>query len=110
MNDVTACVYMMASISRVIFIGSTIDLEGRVLMHKQKYYPKSFTKKYACTKLVYYEAYETLDEARQRERQMKKWRRSKKVGLIESMNPRWTDLSLSWDIIQDAAANHLFKK
>jgi len=55
-----------------------------------------FTKKYRITRLVYYEAYNDVRNAIAREKQIKEWRRSKKVVLIESQNPDWRDVSLHW--------------
>lgn len=102
MNDSIAYAYIMASISRVLYIGSTVDLEGRVRMHKEGSFRNAFTKKYRCTKLVYYEAYEMMEDARQREWQLKRWRREKKIKLIESVNPHWIDCSLYLDRERDA--------
>jgi len=56
-------------------------------------YPASFTSQYNVTKLVYVEEYTRIQDAIAREKQMKGWRRSKKVALIERMNPEWLDLS-----------------
>jgi len=55
-----------------------------------------FTKKYKCNRLVYYERYDDLYVAKRRERQLKGWRREKKIALIEKMNPRWEDLAEHW--------------
>jgi putative endonuclease len=85
-------VYIMASHSRVIYVGMTNDLRRRVAQHQQKLV-EGFTQKYNVTRLVYYEMTEEVHAALEREKQIKAWRRSKKVALIESMNPRWKDLS-----------------
>lgn len=86
-------VYLMASISKVIYVGMTGKFRRRVKQHKTKQNPKSFTARYHVTKLVYYERYENVNDAIAREKQLKKWRREKKINLIESVNPDWKDLS-----------------
>jgi putative endonuclease len=70
----------------------TNNLEKRVYEHKQKLI-EGFTKKYNTTMLVYYEGTNDVRTAIAREKQIKGWRRSKKIALIESMNPQWKDLS-----------------
>jgi putative endonuclease len=70
----------------------TNNLCRRVEQHQQKLV-EGFTQKYNITRLVYYEATEDVHAALAREKQIKAWRRSKKVALIESMNPTWKDLS-----------------
>ena len=65
----------------------------RIYEHKNKLV-EGFTKKYSLTKLVYYEISEDVRSAIAREKQIKGWLRSKKIDLIESMNPEWRDLSL----------------
>jgi putative endonuclease len=82
----------MSSTTRTIYIGVTNDLERRVLEHKSKEIP-GFTKKYASTKLVYYEESNSVYDAIEREKQIKAWRRSKKVELVNSVNPKWLDLA-----------------
>ncbi len=91
-----AYVYIMASISGTIYVGSTTDIEGRVRMHKANTLP-GFSSKYRCHKLVYYEKFAALDEARAREYQIKGWRREKKENIIRKQNPTWCDLSRFWD-------------
>ncbi|MFG6685390.1 GIY-YIG nuclease family protein [Mariniflexile sp. HNIBRBA6329] len=70
----------------------------RVKEHKLKVYPKSFTTKFNCYKLIYFEEFEDGSKAGIRERQFKKWKRDWKIKLIEEMNPNWTDLSLNWNL------------
>jgi len=94
-ND-EAYVYIMASESGTLYIGSTIDLESRIYQHK-KHALGGFTAKCHCHKLVYFEILEDLDAARQREYQLKKFRREKKERLIHSQNPAWFDLSEQWE-------------
>lgn len=85
----------MSSISRVLYIGVTNDIYRRVLEHKQGV-KRGFTQKYECCKLVYYEVYDDVFEAIAREKQFKKWRREKKIKLIEENNLSWSDLSNDW--------------
>jgi len=89
-------VYIMASRSRVIYIGMTNNLRRRVEQHQQKLV-EGFTQKYNVTRLVYYEVTHEVHAAIAREKELKGWRRSKKVTLIESMNPLWKDLSEGLD-------------
>lgn len=92
-------VYIMANKPNgVIYIGITHNIEERVKEHKLKLYPNSFTSKYKCNKLVYFEEYEISEEAMVREKRMKKWKRYWKIGLIEDMNPSWMDLSMNWNL------------
>lgn len=88
-------VYMMASYSRVLYIGVTGNLVKRIWQHKNNLV-EGFTKKYKCHKLVYYEGTGNVESAIAREKQLKKWRRDKKEFLINQMNPCWKDLSLDW--------------
>lgn len=80
----------------VIYIGCTDDIEARVLEHKNKIYKNSFTAKYNCDKLVYFEEHKCGLEASKREKQMKKWKRKWKINLTLDMNPSWMDISLNW--------------
>jgi len=88
-------VYIMASRARTLYIGVTNDLERRVFEHKQGQ-DGSFTSKYNVTKLVYHDSTSDVGSAIAREKELKGWRRSKKVALVESMNPEWKDLALRW--------------
>ena len=81
----------------VLYIGFTDNLLERVKEHKLKVYSDSFTAKYNCDKLVYFEEWKKGDEAAIREIQFKKWRREWKVKLIEDMNPSWMDISINWN-------------
>jgi len=82
----------------VIYIGVTGNIEERVREHKNKIYPKSFTAKYNCESLVYFEEFENGENASVRERQFKKWKRDWKIKLIEEMNPSWSDISANWNL------------
>lgn len=80
----------------VLYIGVTDNLDERVKEHKIKAFPKSFTAKYNCDKLVYFEKFDNGLEAIKREKQMKKWKREWKISLIEDFNPNWVDISINW--------------
>ena len=84
-------VYVLASDFGSLYVGITNKLERRVLEHRSKLV-EGFTRKYNITKLVYYEETGEVVDAIAREKQIKSWRRSKKVALIESLNPDWRDL------------------
>jgi putative endonuclease len=88
-------VYVMASKSGVLYVGMTNDLLRRVQEHQQKLV-EGFTKKYNCTKLVWYEEFREVRDAIECETRMKDWRREKKVTLVGKMNPQWRDLSDDW--------------
>ncbi len=88
-------VYIMSNVSRTLYIGVTNYLERRVYEHKQKL-TEGFVKKYNVTILVYYEETNAVDAAIEREKQLKGWKRKKKIDLIESVNPEWKDLSKDW--------------
>ena len=88
-------VYIMTNGVRTPYIGVTNDLARRVYEHKQKLID-GFTKKYNITYLVYYETSSDVTAARARERQLKGWRRDRKIALIEASNPQWKDLALEW--------------
>jgi putative endonuclease len=77
----------------VLYTGVTNDLLRRVAEHKSGQFVSSFTKKYNVTKLVYFEAGKDVYGAISREKQIKAGSRKKKIGLINSMNPEWRDLS-----------------
>jgi len=88
-------VYIMTNHSRTLYTGVTNNLERRVYEHKHKLVP-GFTQKYNITMLVYYEETPDVHVAIAREKQIKGWLRSKKIALIESLNPNWEDLSTEW--------------
>ena len=93
-REETFSTYITASDSGVIYVGVTNHLANRVMRHKEKLVP-GFTQKYNVTKLVWYEHHNSIRAAISREKEIKGWRRSKKVRLIEKMNPTWKDLSAS---------------
>ena len=82
----------------VIYTGVTSNLNGRIWQHKTKFFEKSFTAKYNCDKLVWYEVFPTIMEAIDREKQIKGGSRKKKEDLINKMNREWKDL---WGEIGD---------
>ena len=86
----------MASFKQTLYVGITNDLNRRIYQHKTKTHPNSFTARYNINRLVYFELFSNVQDAIAREKQIKAWRRSKKVILIESENPRWKDLSRDW--------------
>ena len=88
-------VYIMTNKSKTLYTGVTNNLERRVYEHKHKLIP-GFTKRYNMTSLAYYESTSDVREAIAREKQIKGWLRSKKITLIQAMNPRWRDLAEGW--------------
>ena len=76
----------------VLYVGMTNDLSRRISEHRSGEVP-GFTADYQCYKLVYHEHHSDVEEAIAREKQLKRWSHSKKVDLIERMNPRWVDLA-----------------
>jgi putative endonuclease len=92
-------VYIMASWYRgTIYIGVTSELWIRVGNHKNKFF-KGFTSDYDVNQLVWYEHHHTMEDAIRREKQLKKWNRAWKFRIIAKMNPDWTDLHNSIDVI-----------
>ena len=86
------CVYIMANKRNgTLYTGVSSDLVKRVAQHKQSLFA-GFTKKYGCKTLVYFEQFEDMERAILREKQIKAGSRSKKMALIEAMNPDWQDL------------------
>jgi putative endonuclease len=85
-------VYIMASQSGVLYTGVTNDLNRRVGEHKEGQI-SGFTKNYKVSQLVYYETMDNVNAAIAREKQIKRWRREKKVKLVETINRGWKDLA-----------------
>ena len=88
-------VYIMASITGVLYVGVTGFLVTRVLQHKSGQ-TDGFTRRYRVHKLVYYETFLYVNNAIAREKEIKQWRWEKKVALIDKQNPRWMDLAAEW--------------
>jgi putative endonuclease len=93
MKPMGGWVYIMCSINHpTLYVGVTSNIASRVYEHKHKTYPKSFTSKYNCFKIVYYRRFELIIEAIAEEKRIKGGSRRKKVELINTMNPEWKDL------------------
>jgi putative endonuclease len=90
-----AAVYIVTNDARTLYIGVTSDLERRMQQHKQGTY-EGFTKRYGLDRLVYFEQTNDIRVAIEREKQVKGWRRARKVELIELTNFGWEDLSAPW--------------
>ena len=86
-------VYIITNKNHTVFYtGVTSDLFARVVEHKEKIHPGSFTSRFNLDKLVYYECFFSIEEAIAREKVIKKYRRIKKINLIKTINPLWSDL------------------
>jgi len=88
----SAVYFITNKTNKVLYIGVTSNLEKRVYQHKNKAY-KGFTEKYNCNKLIYFEVFTDINQAITREKQLKKGNRKRKNDLVDSMNPKWLDLS-----------------
>ena len=87
------CVYIMTNRYRTtLYIGVSSDLRSRIIEHQTHFYPDSFTARYNLEYCIYYEQFFSIEEAIEREKQIKKWRREKKNNLIRTFNPKWEDL------------------
>lgn len=87
--------YIVASRSLTLYIGMTGDLDKRIFEHKNKLF-EGFSADYNCNRLVWFERYAHASCAIAREKQLKGWRRAKKIALIKKSNPTWLDLSEAW--------------
>jgi putative endonuclease len=90
-------VYILASRSRVLYIGVTNDMERRLAQHRTNA-AQGFVARYNVDRLVWFGETDDVVKAIEIEKQIKGWRRARKVGLIEADNPEWTDLSLEWGL------------
>jgi putative endonuclease len=88
-------VYVLTNTSRTLYIGVANDIVRRVYEHKNKLV-SGFTSRYNVSQLVYFEETSAVQAALMREKEINRWRRSKKTHLINSVNPKWTDLSAAW--------------
>ena len=95
MADKSYFVYIVASRSRTLYIGVTGRLIPRIREHREGTHD-GFTAKYKCNRLIYYERFQYIQDAIAREKQLKGWRREKKLALMAQMNPGWIDLSERW--------------
>jgi putative endonuclease len=96
-------VYLLASkIRGTLYIGVTNNLERRVYEHKMGI-KRGFTQKYGVNRLVYFEVFQNIEAAIDREKNVKKWKCDWKIKLIEEENVRWLDLSKDWydNLLQD---------
>jgi putative endonuclease len=89
-------VYIMTNPSKTLYTGITNSIRRRVREHKLKL-TLGFAAKYNITRLVYFETFGDVRNAIEREKPIKAWTRAKRVALIESVNPKWDDLSREWD-------------
>jgi putative endonuclease len=87
--------YITASRTHSLYSGITNDMGRRIAEHKEGA-GNGFTAKYRCNRLVWFERYQTSNAAIAREKQLKGWRRTKKLALIEKQNPTWIDLGEDW--------------
>ena len=86
-------VYIITNVHHeVLYVGVTSNLIQRILQHKNKIFPMSFSNKYNLDKLVYHESFLTIEEAISEEKRIKGGSRAKKIKLIENKNPVWKDL------------------
>jgi putative endonuclease len=93
------CVYIMASQRNgTLYVGVTARLVERISEHRTHAHANAFSAKYICNILVYYHAFESIEEAILEEKRIKGGSRRKKLQLIEEMNPNWDDL---WEEIKD---------
>lgn len=91
----TYYVYILSNESGLLYTGVTNDLERRVYEHKAKLI-KGFTQKYGIARLLYFEEFDNINEARDAEKRIKGWTRKRKLDLIRTQNPRFVDLSKDW--------------
>jgi len=93
--DKTYYVYMMTNQSRTLYVGFTNNIRERVWQHKSGLV-EGFTSRYNIDSLVYVESFSDASSGIAREKQLKRWRREKKLRLIKQENPDWRDLSDGW--------------
>ena len=91
-TDISLPYIMSNKNDTTLYVGFTNDIERRIKEHKSGL-TKGFTQRYNCDKLVYFETYSDVNQALDREKQIKKWRREKKDLLIKTLNPDLKDLS-----------------
>jgi putative endonuclease len=89
-------VYILSSKGRLLYTGVTADLHARIMQHKRKADPNSFTARYNIDRLVYYECFGSINEAIARESSIKNMHRLRKIEMIVASNPTWRDLSEDW--------------
>jgi putative endonuclease len=96
-------VYIMTNRKRTLYVGMTGDLERRVREHKAKLL-RGFTRKYDITRLVWFEEFYSAEEAISAEKRIKGWLRSKKIALVEAVNPDWNDLASGYSERSDESS------
>jgi putative endonuclease len=97
-------VYIVQSASRrALYIGVTNNLHRRVWQHRT-YASEGFSNKYNAVRLVYWESFDDIRSAIDREKQLKRWHREKKIWLIERLNPNWRDIAADWYDAQGPSA------
>ena len=101
----TSFVYILASRSGVLYVGVTSDLFRRIWQHRSGAL-EGFTRRYKVNRLVYYEVADEVAGAIAREKQIKAWRRGKRVQLIEQANPGWRDLAADWFDDEETSTSH----
>ena len=94
-TDKTYYVYIMTNQSRTLYVGITNNIRQRIRQHKDGLV-EGFTNRYKIDTLVYFETFRDITSGITREKQIKRWRREKKVRLIVKDNPDWHDLSDGW--------------
>ena len=93
------CVYIMTNFHHtVLYIGVTSNLPLRIHQHKTKEFKTSFTSRYNCDILVWFESFSRIEDAIAREKQLKAGNRKRKEDLIHAMNPHWNDL---WEEVKE---------
>ena len=101
----TYCTYIMGSLSGTLYIGISGNLHKRVFEHKF-HRIEGFADQYQVERLLYWESFDDVQKAISREKQLKGWRRSKKIALIEFFNPHWLDLAREWFPWMKDSVNH----
>ena len=96
MHDRCYYTYITASRTHVLYIGMTNNIERRIAQHKSRTSKGAFTATYRCNCLVWFERYTSPGAAIAREKELKGWRRARKIELIQRENPAWVDLSEDW--------------
>jgi len=88
-------VYILGSATGTLYIGVTSDLYTRISQHRNGTFA-GFSKSHGCSRLLYYEEFAEIQAAIAREKQLKGWRRDKKLELIRTRNPQFTNLAELW--------------
>ena len=91
----TFYVYIIASVSGTLYTGVTNNIKRRIHEHKNHIVP-GFSDKHSIDRLLYFETFKTAPSAIKREKQIKGWKREKKIKLIDAENAQWNDLSTDW--------------